>query len=660
MMKIQVDKNTLLSIGASIAVLFMFFELVSVLNNQWRIDPFIRILPFDFMIDFDEGMYIETLASLLLSSVIYALIYGWYLGGLSRIVVNYLAIGASSLLLAVLLTTLVFNAWMQIHITTCAQWVEVLSSIGPGQLAYSRFWLSLLLGCLLPLGFVVHHIVDYLRQDNKVLGNAHFAGGLETWKTGFFHHSDESIIIGKKYGRPLYSNGFEHVLVFAPIGTGKTRSIAIPNLFHYPYSIVCNDVKLTLFKTTSGYREKKLGHQCYCWAPANSEGLTHRFNPLHFISTDKLQRMTDIQRIAHILIPDCKKVASIWTQSSRKLFKALILYLLDTPERPTTFGELNRMVKQQNFDIWLLTLLEKTDCYDPEFYRNGFSYINAHEETRTSILISFSGYLELFDDPIVDAATSASDFDIRDLRKQKMTIYVGFTDEDMERLAPILTLFWQQIISAMIKEIPCPKEEPYPLLCLIDEFSSLGRIDRLRRSLKLLREYRVRCILMFQYIAQTYEQYSHDEAKAFTNIKTKIAYGNEDLSDAEFISKLLGTRTKKVVARSVSSQANGGISESKNVSYQAIPLLRPDEVTRLKSDIALIIRSGSSPIKAKQYIWYKESLMKSLEGRASAIPKQVIKQALFMHDKRLKKNPIVIEEDEEVFSEEDMLDWIDN
>ncbi|MDF1931642.1 hypothetical protein PGH45_18475 [Legionella pneumophila] len=34
----------------------------------------------------------------------------------------------------------------------------------------------------------------------------------------------------------------------------------MPNLFHYPYSVVCNDVKLTLFKTTSGYRERVLGH----------------------------------------------------------------------------------------------------------------------------------------------------------------------------------------------------------------------------------------------------------------------------------------------------------------------------------------------------------------------------------------------------------------
>ncbi|STY27807.1 protein LvhD4 [Legionella pneumophila] len=81
----------------------------------------------------------------------------------------------------------------------------------------------------------------------------------------------------------------------------------------------------------------------------------------------------------------------------------------------------------------------------------------------------------------------------------------------------------------MIKNIPDPVDEPYPLLCLIDEFSSLGRIERLRRSLKCYGEYRVRCVLIMQYIAQTYEQYTHDEAKAFTNIKTKIAFATEDI-----------------------------------------------------------------------------------------------------------------------------------
>jgi type IV secretion system protein VirD4 len=464
---------------------------------------------------------------------------------------------------------------------------------------------------LIVLAGMAVHLFERLRPARKTLGRAHFSNGFEIKRAGFFKQEDQSIIIGKKYGAPLYANGFEHVLVFAPTGSGKTRSIGIPNLFQYPYSIVCNDVKLTLFKTTSRYREQVLGHQCYCWAPASEDRKTQGYNPLSIISNDKVQRLTDIQRIAHILIPDNTKSDPIWPQASRKLFKVAVLYLLDTPDRPTTLGEINRLVKQAEFDDWLDSVLEETDHLDPEFYRNGFSYLNNHEKTRSSILETFSGYFELFDDPSIDAATTTSDFDLRQLRRKKITIYVGFTDDDMERLSPILTLFWQQLISVMIKQIPDPVDEPFPLLCLIDEFSSLGRIDRLRRSLKLLREYRVRCVLIMQYIAQTYEQYSHDEAKAFTNIKTKIAFATEDLHDAEYISKLLGARTVRVAAGSVSHQTQG-YSESSSYNYQAIPLLRPDEIMRLPQHQSLIMRTGHAPVKAGQLIWYEATDMKNL------------------------------------------------
>lgn len=640
--------------------ILMGCELLSVLNQQWGCAATLPF-PTDFINDLERGLYIPTLLSTLIVLLLSLITIAWYQGGMKRVISNHFVYGAFVLLLAGVSITALFNAFMSIHITTIHEWLLILPSIQPHTKAYSRLWFSLLMGSLIPLAMLLFPLIDRLRQDNKALGNAHFATGIEIASSGVFKKEEGAIMIGKHYGVPLWSNGFEHVLVFASTGSGKTSSIAIPNLFQYPYSMVCNDLKLTLFKTTSGYREQVLGHRCYCWSLTNTEGFTHRYNPMSFISSDKQLRITDIQRMAHILIPDNNKEAGIWAKESRKLFKALTLYLIDTPERPTTLGEMNRLIKQEQFDTWLHEVLTETESYDPEFYRNGFSYLSAHEETRTSILISFSGYLELFDDPIVDAATSASDFDIRTLRREKTTIYIGYTDEDMERLSPILTLFWQQVISAMIKEIPDPIKEPYPLLCLIDEFSSLGRIERLRRSLKLLREYRVRCVLMFQYISQTYERYSHDEAKAFTNIKTKIAYGCDDLSDAEYISKMLGTRTKKIVSYSLTSQANGGVNEGKNINYQAIPLMRPDEIMRFKQGQSLIIRTGSSPIKASQFIWYKEPSMKQLVCKPTNVPQQLIVQAPFIHAvKNRKKTHNTSKCSTFALQESQELEWIDN
>lgn len=631
------------------------FEAMSVISLH-VLDLKLIPYPWDWIILLKNGFYQEVLLSMLIVFPLFVLAVGYIQKGFYR----YLSfIGIGGLLFVVIgffIGLLILEAFWGYEFEL-TRLIPELWALKNNIEELNHLILAQGISFSILMFFMIFIAFERWRPARRALGNAHFANGLEIKKEGFLEKNDESIIIGKILGMPLYSNGFEHVLVFAPSGSGKTSSIAMPNLFHYPYSMVCNDLKLTLFKTTSGFREQILGHKCYCWSLTNAEGFTHRYNPMSFISKDKLLRITDIQRTAHILIPDNNKEAGIWAKESRKLFKALALYLLDTPERPTSLGEMNRLIKQEQFDAWLHTLLTETDCYDPEFYRNGFSYINAHEETRTSILISFSGYLELFDDPIVDAATSASDFDIRTLRSEKTTIYIGYTDEDMERLSPILTLFWQQVISAMIKEVPDPIKEPYPLLCLIDEFSSLGRIERLRRSLKLLREYRVRCVLMFQYISQTYERYSHDEAKAFTNIKTKIAYGCDDLSDAEYISKMLGTRTKKIVSRSISNQANGGINDSKNISYQAMPLMRPDEIMRLKPSQSLIIRSGSSPIKASQFIWYKESSMKNLPQLPSKVPKQIIQQTPFIRApqniKEGKNEELALEEVQE-------FEWMDN
>ncbi len=506
-----------------------------------------------------------------------------------------------------------------------AGWVDFIFNAPGKTKSIQQFWLAEAVSFGLILGPIGYAIM----QRETYFGSAHFANLFESLKEGFFKETDESIIIGKKYGLPVYSNGFEHVLCFAATGSGKTSSLAIPNLFAYPHSVVANDVKLSLYKTTSGYREKVLGHKCFVWAPADAKSKTHRFNPLSFISTNKVDRMTDIQRIAHALIPDGNGDNAIWSRLSRGLFKAIVLYLLDTPDSKVTLGEINRVIKKANFNDWLEETLTTSDCYDPEFYRNGFAYHNNNDRTRDSILIDLISRFELFDDPRIDAATSDSDFDLRALRREKMTIYVGFSDNDMERLSPILTLFWQQVISSMIDKVPNLQEEPYSVLCLMDEFSTLGRLEQFRRSLKLLREYRVRCVIMVQYLSQTLEKYNQHEAKAFTNIKTKLSMSTDDIQDAEYISKLLGTKTKKINTGSQSNQASGQGSQTRSYHYQAAPLKKPEEILRMKQGQCFVIKTGASPLMVGQYRWYKDSVMAFLVNTPTLIPNQKIERKAF-------------------------------
>ena len=59
------------------------------------------------------------------------------------------------------------------------------------------------------------------------------------------------------------------------------------------------------------------------------------------------------------------------------------------------------------------------------------------EQTFGSVKSSFQSPLLAFENPRVDAATSANDFDLRDVRRRKMTIYLGITPDKLAEAAVI-------------------------------------------------------------------------------------------------------------------------------------------------------------------------------------------------------------------------------
>ena len=80
-----------------------------------------------------------------------------------------------------------------------------------------------------------------------------------------------------------------------------------------------------------------------------------------------------------------------------------------------------------------------------------------------------------------------SDFDIRNLRRKKMTVYVGITNDNLVRLSPLLTVFYQQVADVMTRKVP-EDDEPYGVLFLMDEFSALRRMESFHKNIGLYRE----------------------------------------------------------------------------------------------------------------------------------------------------------------------------
>jgi type IV secretion system protein VirD4 len=81
--------------------------------------------------------------------------------------------------------------------------------------------------------------------------------------------------------------------------------------------------------------------------------------------------------------------------------------------------------------------------------------------------------LGLWANPLIDAATSASDFSLADLRRTPTTIYVAVSLDQLPSLARLLNLFFQQAI-ALLAQCRPGADEPHPVLFLLDEFASLA------------------------------------------------------------------------------------------------------------------------------------------------------------------------------------------
>jgi len=613
----RINKSTLLraiiivlgTIGLLLAleaISFLTFLLLSVKSIP---------LPWSFYTALNTGFRLPVLISLVIVVLTVGAVLLWFKGGVERVIANSISllligfIGANTI--ALIIYRVVDGVSISIY-----PWVSytLFSDLPVHSMAYRHFLLGYLASIGTTLLFVLYFLskqVTALSQKNlstradNVHGHAHFANALEVNKARLFGSlGSQGIVIGKAYGRILRVPGFEGVMVTAPTGSGKSMSIAMPNLLEWMGSGIFNDLKNELYKATAAYRERVLGNLCFRFAPADGQMNTHRFNPFYYVRKDTPYFIGDIQMIAEIMIPKEHAESSFWYTSSRDIFILLAIHLFETTSMPT-LPAVHDLSKIKDFFEWLESAVDSGNIENPVFYQNAHSLLLADKErTRGNILKDFHARLSQFVDPLLRHATSGNDFDFRELRQKKMSIYLHIPESKKEHLKPILTLFLAQFINFMTEEEPDPVHDHYPILALMDEFGNMARIEKLKDGLSFLRAYQIRPIIIVQHLAQITSIYGRDDAEGFLNSKVKVFFTLNSLQDAQFFSKSMGNKTIRVTSRGSSHGHHS--SSSRNISYQSRPLMTPDEIMQMSKHQAIILVEGSAPIKATKCYWYKE------------------------------------------------------
>jgi type IV secretion system protein VirD4 len=231
--------------------------------------------------------------------------------------------------------------------------------------------------------------------------------------------------------------------------------------------------------------------------------------------------------------------------------------------------------------------------------------------TASSIRKTFTSRLDLWLNPILDAATSANDFDLRELRSRPMSIYVGVNPDDLHRLRPVLSLFFQQAIGLQTRELPERNARlKHQVMMLLDEFTALGRIPIIAEAISYLPGYNVRVVLVIQTPAQLREVYGPNGAETMLkSLGARIVFAPKDFADAREISDELGNTTVRV--KSWSKPAMDWVSPGKrgrsvNVSEQRRALLLPQEVKELDATEAIVFCEGLRPIRCRKIRYFED------------------------------------------------------
>jgi type IV secretion system protein VirD4 len=232
--------------------------------------------------------------------------------------------------------------------------------------------------------------------------------------------------------------------------------------------------------------------------------------------------------------------------------------------------------------------------------------------TASSIRKTFTSRLDLFANPLLDRATSRNDFDLRDLRKRRMSIYVGINPGDLSLLQPLLNLFIEQALNLQTKELP--EHNPalkFQVAFFLDELAAAGRIPILAKGVAYVSGYNVRLFLVVQAFSQLREIYGAQNAETMMkSLAVRIVYAPKDVAEAGEISNELGMTTVKARTHSKPvldfSDPKGGRRRSVSISEQKRPLLMPQEVKELGKDREVIFYEGIRPILAKKNRYYQD------------------------------------------------------
>ncbi len=351
-----------------------------------------------------------------------------------------------------------------------------------------------------------------------------------------FHLTDDYVVL--EYDED------KHLITFASTGSGKSRSVIIPNLLLYDGPVVVFDPKGELYAVTSRSR-REMGHKTVLLDPFNLVKSEKKKDSLNLLDMLKLsdEPHLESQLLAFNLSGKGFSSDPYWDECARSLLGSVIGYIWHkNKEAERNMQAVLDFVYCDDLTYKIAVILD-TDKSIPSQVADGFrTYLQIPgEKTRPCVDSTLYSYLHILNSSGVLKALSQTSFDLNDFIKGKpLDIYIVFPPDKMKSHSRLFLQWVLLLMRAVVSRTSIPKNNT---LFILDEAASLGENEYLSNFLTQCRGYGTRIWTFWQDIQQLVKHYKSDHKTIINNCGVIQIFGISTYNAAADLSLLTNIRT---------------------------------------------------------------------------------------------------------------------
>ena len=282
---------------------------------------------------------------------------------------------------------------------------------------------------------------------------------------------------------------------------------------------------------------------------------------------------------------------SHWDESARTIIAGLIAHLLASG-KGTTLVDVRAALRQDQDGLKaLFTEMAKDQSAGGLPASAATVWLSAGENERGSFMTTVMRNIGWLDSVAIQKVLGRSDFAIDALKDRPMTIYVVLPPDLLDTHKRFMRLF----VNMAIRGLSQGARGKVPVLFLLDEFYSLGRITLLEKAAGLMAGYGMRLWPIVQNLTQLQHLYPRNWETFVANAGVVQVFSTADQTTTNYLATRLGKRASR---EKMGEQMVRVVSQLREPEEFEIDIGR-------ERQRQIIFRSGDYPLLLRRLVYDK-------------------------------------------------------